>query len=169
MSTTSPVPPSAPPTSGATFEAPTKVCPHCGAMAQTVERNCPSCGKKYKKRTVLKVLLGLSLVGLVFIVGCAALIGSAANEAVKQLDSEQKAHAISVSQFRSLTLGTSESEVISQLGKKPEDRQEFQNESFVGKEPDNSSCIYYNKAGGSFGDAFQLCFDNSRLSSKNAY
>lgn len=149
--------------------APNKVCPHCGAMNQTTAKKCPSCGKGYKKRTVLKVLVGLSVLGLVLIVGCAALIGGAANEVAKQLDTEQQAHAITRQQFRSLDLGMTERQVIAAVGKRPEDRQEFQSEGFMTDEPQNSSCIYYNRAGGSFGDVFQLCFDGGRLNSKNSY
>lgn len=149
------------------FAAPVKVCPHCGAQAQTAASKCPNCGKGYKRRTALKVLAVLAGVGVLFVVGCVALIGGAANEVSKELDKEQKAHAITTDQFRSVTLGSTESEVISQLGKQPENRQEFQNEGF--DEPQNSSCIYYNKEGGSFGDAFQFCFTEGKLDAKNAY
>lgn len=151
------------------FTAPNKVCPHCGTMSQTTAKKCPGCGKKYKKGTVLKVLVGLCVLGVAAIIGCAALVGGAANEVAKQLDAEQQAHAISKSQFKALPLGTSQSSVVSQLGKKPENKQEFQSKSFLGDEPQNSSCIYYNKADGSFGDVFQLCFTNGKLDTKNAY
>jgi hypothetical protein len=149
--------------------APNKVCPHCGAMSQTTAKKCPDCGKGYKKRTLLKVLVGLCLLGLVLIVGCAALIGGAANEVAKQLDKEQREHAITRQQFRSLDLGMSERQVIAEVGKRPENRQEFESEGVLSKEPSSSSCIYYNRVGGSFGDVFQLCFDGRRLTSKNAY
>jgi hypothetical protein len=153
----------------AAFQAPSKVCPHCGAMSQTTEKKCPNCGKGFKKRTLLKVFSALFLLGLITIVGCAALVGGAANEVSKQLDAEQAAHAISTRQFRSVDLGTRERTVIDQLGKQPEDKQQFQSESFVGNEPSNSSCIYYNKKGGNFGDVFQFCFTERKLDSKNAY
>lgn len=149
--------------------APTKVSPHCGAMTRTLEKRCPSCGRRYRRRTVLKVLLGISALGLLGIAGCAALIGGAANEAVKQLDAEQRAHAISRAQFDELRLGMRQSEVEDRLGKAPEDRQEFEQEGVLDAEPQNSSCIYYNRAGGQFGDVFQLCFTNGRLDSKNSY
>jgi hypothetical protein len=149
--------------------APNKVCPHCGAMNQTAAKKCPSCGKGYKKRTFLKVFVGLCVLGVVVIVGCATLLGTAANQVVKQLDKEQQAHAITRQQFRGLSLGLTERQVIVAVGRHPEDRQEFQSKSFVTNEPDRSSCIYYNRANGSFGDVFQLCFDNDRLESKNSY
>ena len=46
------------------FTAPTKVCPHCGAMAQTTAKKCPNCGKSYKKRTLLKIFVGLCVLGV---------------------------------------------------------------------------------------------------------
>ena len=148
---------------------PNKVCPHCGAMNQTTAKKCPSCGKGYKKRTALKVFVGLCVFGLVIVIGCAALIGGAANEVAKQLDDQQQAHAITRQQFGSLSLGMTEQQVIAAVGKRPEDRQEFQSKSFVTDEPSNSSCIYYNRSEGTFGDVFQLCFDGGRLTSKNSY
>ena len=149
--------------------APTKVCPHCGAMSATIDKRCPNCGKRYRRRTVLKVLVGLSVLGLAAIAGGAALIGGAANEVSKQLDAEQRAHAITRAQFDDLRIGMRQSEVESRLGKPPEDRQEFENAGVLDEEPQNSSCIYYNRAGGSFGDLFQLCFTNGRLDSRNSY
>src|SRR5262245_10585492 len=148
---------------------PSKICPHCRAMAQTTDKKCPSCGKKYKKRTGLKIFGAILIAGALLIGGCAALIGGAANEVAKDLDAEQQAHAITKKQFNDLELGMSQAAVVKELGKRPEDRQEFENESFEGEEPDQSSCIYYNRAGGEFGDVFQLCFTNDKLDSKNAY
>lgn len=78
-----PPPPAPPPVQ---FPVPWKTCPHCRAQAQTLDSRCPHCRKSYKNRTVLKVLLGLTLIGLVFVVGCAALISSAADEVDKELD-----------------------------------------------------------------------------------
>lgn len=155
-------------------QPPTKQCRSCGAVTQTFDTKCPHCQKKYKQggsavKIVLGVLAGLVLLGTVTVVGCAALIGSAANEAVKSLDAEQQAHAITKDQYDAVKIGWSESKVISELGKEPENKQEFENESFVGDEPSNSSCIYYNKDGGDFGDVFQFCFDEKKLTSKNAY
>ena len=152
-------------------EAPvaTKVCRRCGSMATTNDKRCPSCGKPYRQRRGLRVLFWVSLAGVLLIGGCAALIGTAADEAIKELDAEQRAHAISPAQFKALDLGMRQSEVEAQLVKEPEDRQEFESEGILDQEPQSSSCIYYNRAGGEFGDLYQLCFDNGRLSSKNAY
>lgn len=153
----------------APFTAPTKVCARCGAVAQTASKKCPNCGKGYKRRTLLKVFLGLSLAGLVFVVGCTVLLASAANEVGKQLDAEQAAHAITKAQFDEVNLGWAESHVTRSLGKEPENRQDFESTGVIDKEPANSSCIYYNKTGGTFGDTFQLCFSEGKLESKNAY
>src|SRR5262245_36467890 len=104
--------------------APTKVCRRCGASNITNEAKCPNCGKKYKQRSVVKILLGLFLLGCLFIVGCAVLIGTAANNAVNELNAEQEAHAITKKTYNSIDLGDTEAQVIRKAGKKPENRQE---------------------------------------------
>jgi hypothetical protein len=147
--------------------APTKVCPHCGVSAQTTEPKCPSCGKGYKKRTALKVFVGLTVAGLVLIVGCTALFIGGVDNAVDELDAEQAKHAITRAEYNELEIGMTQQEVISTLGKQPEDRQRFQSESYLDEEPSNSSCIYYNQADGEFLDSYQLCFDDGILTSKN--
>ncbi len=148
---------------------PTKVCPRCGAMATTNDKRCPSCGKPYRRRRVVRALLWISLAGVATIAGCAALIGTAANEAVEELDAKQRAHAITPAQFDALDLGMRQPEVEAELGKEPENRQEFESAGVLDQEPQSSSCIYYNREGGGFGDLYQLCFDDGRLSSKNSY
>lgn len=151
------------------IQAPQKACPHCGAMAQTTAKKCPSCGKSYKKRTGLKIFAGLVAVGLVGIIGCSVLIVGGVNQAVNDLNAEQKKHAITHKQFKALDVGMTQKEVRSSLGKAPESRQSFESEGFLSEEPARSSCIYYNKAGGEFLDTYQLCFDDEKLTSKNDY
>lgn len=147
--------------------APTKVCPNCGAQAQTLGKKCPHCGKGYKKRTLLKVFVGLCVLGLIGIIGCAALIGGTANEISKQLSEDQEKSAISTQQFKSLELGMTEQMVRKQLGKAPQDRQALESEGILSNEPVTSTCIYYNQAEGEWLDTYQLCFENGRLTSKN--
>lgn len=101
--------------------------------------------------------------------GCAVIFGVAVNNAVNQLNAEQAAHAITKSQFDALPLGTSQADVIRTLGKRPEDAQEFVNKGVLKSGDIKSSCIYYNKSGGSFGDRFQFCFTGDKLDTKNAY
>jgi hypothetical protein len=100
------------------------------------------------------------------IVGCVALVGSAGEEAVKEIDKQQRANSITAEQFRAVKLGSSQQAVEDKLGE-PADAQEFESEGILQKEPENSSCIYYNKRGGQFGDLFQLCFTGGKLNSKN--
>jgi hypothetical protein len=138
-------------------------------MSQTTAKKCPHCGKRYKKRTVLRVFVGLCIFSILAIGGCTAVIGSAANHAIKEYDAEQQAHAITADQFHAVRLGSSERSVRGFLGKAPEDRQEFQSQDFVTNEPSSSSCVYYNRDGGSFGDVYQFCFDGGKLTSKNSY
>jgi ribosomal protein L40E len=151
------------------FTAPNKVCPHCGASAQTTANKCPNCGKGYKKRTGLKIFVGICVAGLVLVVGCTALLAGGVNEAVKELDAEQAEHAITRSEFKALEIGMTQQQVIDSTGKAPEDRQNFESEGFLSEEPTTSTCIYYNQADGEFLDTYQLCFDNGRLTSKNAW
>lgn len=119
-------------------------------------------------KTVLKVALGMLLAATVLIVGCVALIGGAANEVSKQITTEQNTNAITLQQYRNAEIGTRRSTIEKRFGP-PEDKQEFESEGIVTDEPSNSSCIYYNRKGGEIGDAFQFCFDENRLTSKNAY
>lgn len=117
--------------------------------------------KKRGTPTAVKVALGIVLGFGTLIVGCAVLIGIGANEVQK----EEQEHAISRSEFESISNGTSQSEVEDQLGD-PADAQDFA----VRGLPD-SSCIYYHEedddlAEGAF---FQFCFDGGKLTSKNAY
>lgn len=151
--------------------APTKVCPHCQAQAQTTDSKCPHCGKKYKKgSTALKVLAVLAVLFVVGVAGCVALVGTAANEVGKELDAQQKASAITPETFNRLRIGQSRAEVDRAVAPaKPADAQEFQQEGVLDSEQINSSCIYFNKEGGEFGDVYQLCFDETRLTSKNSY
>lgn len=117
--------------------------------------------------TVWKVMLGVVLGGLVLIVGCVAVLGSAVNEA----DKEQREQGITIEQFRSVGAGTSQEEVEATLGP-PEDAQEFeQNIPELDIQNERSSCIYYPEKGKGIGEgrSFQFCFDNGRLRGKNAY
>jgi len=141
--------------------APTKLCQQCGAQAQTFDAKCPNCGKPYKAkkpRTVLKVMLGVALVGCVFIVGCVALIGGAANEASKSITKEQNSNAITNSQARSVKLGTTRRDVESRFGK-PKSTQESTNQGLG-----SDSCIYYNIKNGQLLDSWQFCFQGKGLS-----
>lgn len=117
-------------------------------------------------KIALGVVLGLGLFVTVLVVGCAALIGSAADS----VDKEAQAHSITKKEFRQMPLGLSQATVIERYGK-PEDAQKFESQSFYGSGTDKSSCIYYNESGkGLFeGSSFQLCFTDGVLDSKNAY
>lgn len=159
---------------GPEVTAPTKVCPHCGAQAQTLGDRCPNCKKPYKQkrgRSFMKVLLAVVLGGLVLIVGCVALIGAGINEGVEEAEKEQDAKGITMSEFRSIKQGTTQDDVESQLGP-PEDSQEFENQiPELQDQPARSSCIYYPEKGKPLfeGRSFQFCFDEGKLTSKNAY
>jgi rRNA maturation endonuclease Nob1 len=158
-------------TSGAvstgTIVAPTKVCPNCQVQSQTTASKCPNCGKRYKKR---KKWPWVILAFLVVFGGCTAIVLASVNNAVNELNKEQASHAITPAQFDSIKIGTPRAQVISTVGKQPEDTQEFTSKGVLSNEQIKSSCIYYNKSGGKFGDIYQFCFDNhNNLESKNSY
>lgn len=118
-----------------------------------------------KPRNVWKWIV----IGLVVIVGgCSALVVSSVNKAVNDLNREQREHAITRAEFDAVPLGSTQAAVIDQLGKPPQDTQDFEHQG-IDNVPIQSSCIYYNLAGGEFGDAFQFCFEDDALRSKNAY
>lgn len=150
---------------------PSKVCPNCGTQAQTGSDRCPNCNKKYKRKSpVLKILLGVTLLLILLAAGCAALVGTAANEAVNQLNEDQAASAISQETFDGLQIGATRAEVDAAVAPAvPQDAQEFTQEGVLDEQQIETSCIYFNREGGEFGDIFQLCFDGDTLSSKNAY
>jgi hypothetical protein len=101
--------------------------------------------------------------------GCAVILGLAVNHAVNTLNAEQRAHAITAVQFDAVSVGSSEAQVIQQLGKQPEDVQHFVTKGILTQQDITSSCIYYNKSGKGFGPRYQFCFTNGALESKNAY
>jgi hypothetical protein len=151
------------------FTAPTKICPHCAAQAQTVAPKCPACGKKYKKkqRVVLKVVLGVFLGFCLLIGGCVAVLGAGVDQAQKENDRA----GITAAQFASIEQGTAQADVEAQLGK-PQSAQEFEQQiPELQANPSKSSCIYYPESGKALfeGKSFQLCFDEGKLTSKNAY
>lgn len=151
--------------------APVKVCPHCAAQAQTLDAKCPNCGKKYKKKSpVLKILLGLVLLGVLLVGGCTALLAGGVNEAVNSFNEEQAKSAISQETFDSIEIGATRTEVDAAVAPAtPQDAQEFTQEGVLEEENISSSCIYFNREGGEFGDIFQFCFDGELLTSKNSY
>jgi hypothetical protein len=107
----------------------------------------------------LEVVIG----GTVLIVGCTALIAGG-------LESEQT-DGITRSQFGSISQGTQQTAIEDKYGE-PENAQEFEQQiPELQDQPSKSSCIYYPEKGKKIleGSSFQLCFDDGRLTSKNAY
>jgi hypothetical protein len=124
-----------------------------------------------KERNWLKgcllITLGVFLAGALLIAGCFAVIGAGVDEAEK----EQNRKGITLSEFRSVKQGTSQDDVEAQLGE-PEDSQEFEQEiPELQDEPSRSSCIYYPEKNKELfeGRSFQFCFDEGKLTAKNAY
>jgi hypothetical protein len=126
-------------------------------------RDAPPTKRKRRGGTFLKVVLGVVIGGTLLIAGCAALIGAGLNSTEK--------NGITRSEFDSISQGTAQSAIEDKYGK-PEDSQQFEQQiPELQNQPSKSSCIYYSEKGKKIleGQSFQLCFDNSKLTSKNAY
>ncbi|MBA3358322.1 MAG: hypothetical protein H0U20_02575 [Thermoleophilaceae bacterium] len=124
-------------------------------------------GREELVKTILKVALGIVLGLTVLVVGCVAVIGAGVDEAEK----ERQEEGISLGEFRDTQQGASERQVRDRLGK-PESAQQFENQiPELQDQPSRSSCIYYPERGKPLfeGRSFQFCFDEGRLTSKNAY
>lgn len=118
-------------------------------------------------KTVLKVMLGILLAGVVLIAGCAILIGSAVDDV--QEDSDKT--AITVEEYGSAKVGTAtRSQLEAEFGE-PQSNDEIQAAGIEGiPESDFSqACIYYNREG-QLASLFQFCFDgDGKLRSKASY
>lgn len=126
-------------------------------------RDAPPPKKKKRGGTFLKVVLGVVLGGVVLIIGCSALIAGG-------LESEET-DGITRTQFNSISQGTAQSAIEEEYGE-PENAQEFEQQiPELQDQPSRSSCIYYPEKGKKIleGSSFQLCFDDGKLTSKNAY
>jgi hypothetical protein len=126
-------------------------------------RDAPPPKRKRRGGTFLKVVLGVVIGGTVLIGGCAALIAGG-------LESEQK-KGITRAEFDSISQRTTQSEIEEKFGQ-PENAQDFETQiPELQDQPSRSSCIYYPEKGRKIleGQSFQLCFDDGRLTSKNAY
>ena len=116
-------------------------------------------------RTVVKIVLGILIAGVLLIAGCVALMGAGINEASKDFDRQQNKNAITNSQARQIKNGTTKAEVVDQLGP-PRDTQEGETEG-LGKD----QCLYWNVKGGEALTSWQFCFrgggSSAKLESKN--
>lgn len=119
--------------------------------------------RKRRGGTFTKVVLGTVLGGMLLVGGCAAVIGAGL--------SSEETDGITRAQFDGVAQGASQSSIEADLGE-PEDSQEFETQIPEFQDaPSTSSCIYYPEKGKPIleGDSFQLCFDDGKLTSKNAY
>lgn len=118
--------------------------------------------KKRRGGSVIKVALGVILGLTVLIVGCAAIIGSSADKAIKDTQKQSDKTGITATQFKAVKIGTLRSDVRSQLVVPPEDKDSTAIQDY------KSECLYYNRKGHLF-DIYQFCFENHRLVSKSSF
>lgn len=119
-----------------------------------------------KRHHVFRWIVGTAAALLILII---VLVGVVINGAVDQLNAEQQAHAITPAQYTTVKLGVTRQQLESQLGKQPENAQEFVSKGFLNQGQLNSSCLYYNESGKTFGHLYQFCFTNDQLDTKSAY
>lgn len=116
-------------------------------------------------KTFMKVILGLSVLGLLALGGCALLIGGAAEEVQKESDK----HAITPAQYKSVKIGDTKKQTIKKLG---EPMSEDSTEAEVPKELEDFGggkveCIQYNRKG-ELASLYQFCFTDGRLDIKSS-
>jgi hypothetical protein len=114
------------------------------------------------------VLAGIGVSLILLVGGCTAILVLAVKDTARELNAAQRRHAITQKQFDSIELGTAKEAVIAMLGKQPQDTQEFLRKDVVNADEIRSSCIYYNRINGEFGDRYQFCFEGSVLRSKGS-
>lgn len=162
--------PYGPPGGGSNMVAPVKVCPNCGVQSQTVNTKCPHCGKGFKAKkshTFRNVFLGIIAAVVLLFAGCTALIGGAANEAVKSLEADQAKSAISETQYSQIKIGDTRADLDKAVAPAvPADAQEFSNEGILDEENFDTACVYFNKTGGELGDLYQFCLDGTGARAK---
>lgn len=118
-------------------------------------------------KTVFKVMLGIVLGFTVLIVGCAVLIGGAANEVQKQSDKT----SITVVEYGSAKVGQATRSQLEKRFGNPQTSDEIQTDDVSGipKSAFKQSCIYYNRTG-QIASLFQFCFDGAgKLTSKSSF
>jgi hypothetical protein len=108
------------------------------------------------------IVAGIVIAGIV-------IVALAINHAVDSLNAEQSKHAITQQQFDQVQLGITHADLQNQLGKPPENTQEFVSKGILSETDITSSCLYYNRVGETFGSRYQFCFNGDSLESKNAY
>lgn len=108
-------------------------------------------------KTILKIVIALIIFTVLCVGGCAALVGSAADQVQKDSDE----HSITVDQFKSVKVGSSKADVIKSLGE-PSDKQHMKTKGM------SSDCIYYNIKGDVL-SSYQFCFTNGSLDTKSKY
>lgn len=126
--------------------------------------------KRGAMKTVCIVAAGMLLAGTVMIVGCAALIGGAANEVQKESDKT----AITPAQYESVGSDDTLDSVKAEFGE-PSDQQDMEinmteeEKALIGSGAAGDSCIYYSREG-ELASLYQFCFDaNGEYRSKASY
>lgn len=142
-----------------------QVVPRAGAQQYVQQQQPPTVIVQHKSRGCLWA----AIIVAVLVVGTIVIVALAVNKAVDDLSAEQKHHAITQQQFDAVQLGITHAALEQQLGKPPENTQEFVTKGILDQADINTSCVYYNKDGETFGSRFQFCFNGDALESKNAY
>jgi hypothetical protein len=143
----------------------TVAVPQRGVSQQPQYAQPPTVIVQHKSRGCLWA----AIIVAVLVIGGIAIFALAANKAIDDLNAEQQKHAITTAQFDAVQLGITHAALEQQIGKPPEDTQEFVTKGIIDEADINSSCVYYNEVGETFGSRFQFCFDGDALTTKNSY
>lgn len=125
-------------------------------------------------KTVLKVVLGLVLVLVVFIVGCSVVVGVGINDAVDELQNQLNEAAISEAEFRSVKVGpkgNSRKRIEARFGD-PQSQKDIESDDVEGipvPKP-GLECVYYNNEDKD-NALFRFCFDKAtqRVRGKSSF
>lgn len=107
---------------------------------------------------------GFLLLTMVLIGGCVALLAEGVEEAEKAIDEEKSKNVITREQFDSVKNGDDLNATIERLGEPADHQHSEYEDGFGGTTLDD--CIYYND-GKELLSAYQLCFENEKLTSKS--
>lgn len=112
-------------------------------------------------KSFMKITLAIVLAGCLLIGGCVALIGTSADKAIKDTQAESDKTGITMTQYRSIKLGTLRTDVRRILVVPPESKDSTEISDY------RSECLYYNRKGHLL-SIFQFCFEHHKLVSKSA-
>lgn len=119
-----------------------------------------------KRRGLVKFLIVFGLL-IAFIAGCSVLLRSGGPESETNGGGRGEAATMTFQQFESVNLDTTRDEIIAEFGQ-PTPREQVIEVGVIPDDPSNAGCIYYRADPPTFGEWFEFCFENDRLTNKTS-